>query len=278
MRLIYITNDLARARAAEAAGVDQIMVDLEINGKVARQGHLDTVISRHAPQDVSNLRAIVSKSELLVRVNPIFEGSAEEISDCISRGADRLMLPMFSSDEEVRRFVDLAAGRVRLTLLLETPAALARLPAIIDIPGIESVHLGLNDMHLAFGLDFMFELLSGGLVAHAAGLVREQGLVFGFGGVARLGGGMLPAQLILSEHVRLGSEQVILSRDFGRIFEEEPIPESAAARFYTEVERLRAHVKALKAAKREDLDIGRQRLQHIVGEIAAQRRREKSKA
>lgn len=37
---------------------------------------------------------------------------------------------------------------------------------------------------------------------------------FGFGGIARIGDGLLPAEKILAEHVRLGSSSVILSRTF----------------------------------------------------------------
>jgi len=45
LKLMYITNDAEIAKIAENAGVDWIFVDLEINGKEERQGHLDTVIS-----------------------------------------------------------------------------------------------------------------------------------------------------------------------------------------------------------------------------------------
>ena len=38
--------------------------------------------------------------------------------------------------------------------------------------------------------------------------------VFGFGGIARLGEGLLPGRDVLAEHLRLGSQAVILSRTF----------------------------------------------------------------
>ena len=40
------------------------------------------------------------------------------------------------------------------------------------------------------------------------------GIPFGFGGIARIGEGLLPSDYILGEHVRLGSSSVILSRTF----------------------------------------------------------------
>jgi 2-keto-3-deoxy-L-rhamnonate aldolase RhmA len=248
VQLIFITNDPTRAAGADAAGIDQVMVDLEINGKVARQGHRDTVISRHTPDDISSVRRALRRSNLLVRVNPIFEGSAGEIDDALARGADRLMLPMFTTPDEVQRFVDLAKGRAELTLLLETTGALARLPDILDVRGIGCVHVGLNDLHLGMQVGFMFELLSGGIVEHIGRLARARGIRFGFGGVGRLeGSGALSPRLILSEHVRLGSEQVILSRDFARVFEDAN-PAEAAAQLAGEVGKLRAHVAAMLAA------------------------------
>lgn len=44
--------------------------------------------------------------------------------------------------------------------------------------------------------------------------LRAAGLPFGFGGVGRPGSGTLPAEFIIGEHYRLGSQYVILSRSF----------------------------------------------------------------
>ncbi|MEM6499827.1 MAG: aldolase/citrate lyase family protein, partial [Pseudomonadota bacterium] len=222
MDFILITNDPVRATAAQSAGVDRIMVDLEINGKVERQGHLNTVISKHSLDDVAALRTSLEASELMVRVNPVFNGSAAEIDACIDRGADRLMLPMFTTPEEVTRFLDMVAGRAKTSLLLETPQAMARIEAIATRQGVEEIHIGLNDLHLGLGLDFMFEILSGGLMDHCAAILNRAGIKHGFGGIARLDQGDLPSNRILAEHVRLGSSQVILSRDFWQIFEDKP--------------------------------------------------------
>ena len=56
LRFMYITNDEQIAKIAEACGVDWIFIDLEINGKEQRQGHLDTVISRHRIGDVRRIK------------------------------------------------------------------------------------------------------------------------------------------------------------------------------------------------------------------------------
>ncbi len=173
MELFFITNTPEHARIAQAAGVDRIMVDLEINGKDARQGHLNTVISRHVMQDVGVLRDVLDTSELVVRCNPLFEGSRTEIDDIIARGAERIMLPMFHTAQEAAQFVDLVKGRCKTTLLAETTGALARMPQIGDVEGIDDIHIGLNDMHLGLKLNFMFEILSEGLLDHMAGVLQH---------------------------------------------------------------------------------------------------------
>jgi hypothetical protein len=71
LKLMYITNNEYVARIAEKSGVDIIFIDLEINGKHQRQGHLDTVISKHSISDISKVKSVLSKAKLLVRINPI---------------------------------------------------------------------------------------------------------------------------------------------------------------------------------------------------------------
>ena len=60
----------------------------------------------------------------------------------------------------------------------------------------------------------MFELLSDGTVESLCLKFKSKGVPYGFGGVARVGTGILPAECVLGEHYRLGSDRVILSRAF----------------------------------------------------------------
>ena len=60
----------------------------------------------------------------------------------------------------------------------------------------------------------MFELLSNGTVERLCKKMKNAGIKYGFGGVARLGEGMLPAESVIMEHYRLGSSRAILSRSF----------------------------------------------------------------
>lgn len=215
MTLMFITNDPALATHAVASGVDRLFVDLETLGKQERQGHLDTHRATHTPEDVAALRRALPEAEVMARVNPMHAGSAAEVDAVIGAGADGVMLPMFTTAEEVAAFLDLVDGRARTTLLLETPQALARVDEILEHHDrIDEVHVGLNDLHLGLGLDFMFEVLSGGLVEYLAEKVHAAGVRFGVGGIARVGEGAVPAELVIGEHVRLGSEMAILSRTF----------------------------------------------------------------
>ena len=90
LKLMYITNDPYIAVIAETAGVDRIFVDMEYIGKEKRQGRIDSVKNHHTISDIANIRKVISKSELLVRTNPIHDGSEKEINDAIpAPGADR---------------------------------------------------------------------------------------------------------------------------------------------------------------------------------------------
>lgn len=216
MKLMYITNEPELAKIADSEGVDWIFIDLEILGKDDRQGHLDTVISRHDVEDIPYVKEVLKSSELLVRVDPINVNSKEEIEKVIKYGADIIMLPFFKHAGEVQEFLSLVNGRVKTCLLLETPESVEDLDNILNLEGIDYIHVGLNDLHLGYNMKFMFELLSNGTVEKIIKKIKQTSIVYGFGGIARVGEGTLSADMIIKEHVRLGSEMVILSRSFYR--------------------------------------------------------------
>lgn len=220
LKLMYITNKPDVAQIVEETGVDWIFLDMEFIGKDSRQGGLDTVQNHHTVEDVKNIRRTVSKSKVLVRVNPIHEAlpdypsSKDEIDAVIDAGADIVMLPFYKTLKEVRQFVQYVGGRAKTCLLLETAEAAILLDETLKVPGIDMIHLGLNDLHLELGMKFMFQLLSDGVVEQLGNKIKAAGIPFGFGGIARLDSGMLPGADVLKEHVRLGSSMVIVSRSF----------------------------------------------------------------
>lgn len=224
---MYITNRPEVAMIAESAGIDWIFVDMEFIGKDDRQGGLDTVQNHHTIYDVGNIKAVVKRAKVLVRVNPIHKNhkgyfnSKEEIDATVEAGADIIMLPFFHTVQEVRDFVGFVKEsstkhnrEVKTLLLLETPESAILIDEILNVSGIDMIHIGLNDLHLAMGMKFMFQLLADGIVEQLANKIKVKGIPFGFGGLASLHGGDLPGSFVLKEHYRLGSSMVIIGRSF----------------------------------------------------------------
>ncbi|MGE4242771.1 aldolase/citrate lyase family protein [Ramlibacter sp.] len=263
LELIQITNDPAFARRCDASEGFRLFVDLERLGKAERQAGRNTFISAHDIADVGRVREVLRRSRLMVRVNPLHEGTAAELDAVLAQHPHLLMLPMFTRADEVREFARLVAGRVRFVALLETAGALATLDEWIATPGIEEVFVGLNDLHLSLGCRFMFEPLAQGLVDRVADVARRAGKRFGFGGIARLDEGLLPGRDVLAEHLRLGSNSVILSRTFHRA--------DASTVFEDEVAALRAAERelALRSPGDEAADRGRirERIEAIAREL-----------
>lgn len=213
LKLMYITNDPQVAAIADTAGVDRIFLDLETLGKAQRQGGMDTVQSLHTISDIKSVRQVLKQAELLIRINPIHPGSRSEIESALNAGADILMLPYFKEAHEVEQFLSYVNGRCKTMLLVETPEAVDKLDDILPLPADE-YHIGLNDLHLGLLKKFMFQLLTDGTVDYLCSRFRATGKPYGFGGIAGIGAGTLPAERIIGEHIRLGSSRVILSRSF----------------------------------------------------------------
>lgn len=214
MEYMYITNQPEIARIADEIGIDRVWIDLEYLGKEERQKGLDSVKSRHKMADVPLIRRVLKKAQLQVRINPINPDSREEIEQVIAGGADIIMLPYYKTLREVDIFLNAIHDRVQPVLLLETCEAEHILERTLKDFGHFEVHIGLNDLHLSYHKKFMFELLADGTVERICLQLKESGLRYGFGGIARLGQGILPAEYILPEHFRLGSTRAILSRSF----------------------------------------------------------------
>ncbi|MBP3819466.1 MAG: aldolase [Butyrivibrio sp.] len=213
LKLMYITNSPDIARIAEHYGVDRIWIDLETLGKEERQPG-NTVKSNHTIDDIRKVKPVLNNSELLVRVNPWNENSEEEIEAVIEAGADIIMLPMWRDTDTVRKFLQTINGRCKTTLLLETKDAENCLDEVLKQGGFDEIHIGLNDLHIEYGMTFMFELLANGVVDRIIDKIKKYDLPYGFGGVGKIGDGLLKADNIVAEHYRLGSTRVILSRAF----------------------------------------------------------------
>lgn len=272
LKLMYITNKPEVAEIAEATGVDRIFIDMEYIGKEDRQAGLDCVKSHHTIEDVEKIRKVITKSEVLVRVNPIhdataeYSSSVEEINAVIEAGADIIMLPMYKTISEVYRFLNCVKGRTKTLLLAETPEACTIMQEVASLPEVDEIHIGLNDLHLALKRKFMFELLADGTVESICADIKDK--PYGFGGIARIGYGILPAEFIIREHYRLGSTRAILSRSFcnaDRIQNTDEIRKL----FETEVIRIRQNEKLANRMSDVEFEENRRVVINKVAEIVA---------
>ena len=214
LKLMYITNRVEIALIAQKYGVDRVWVDLEKIGKQDRQRGRDSVKSNHTVDDIRKIKPHLTSSEMLVRVNHWFDGSVDEIEAVIAAGADMIMLPYWKTVEEVKSFVEAVKGRCKTTLLQETKEAVACFDEVLKFGGFDEIHIGLNDLHLSYGMTFLFEPLANDTVEMLCRKCQAAGLPVGFGGIAKLGDGLLPAEKVIMEHYRLGSTRAILSRTF----------------------------------------------------------------
>lgn len=214
LKLMYTTNNPDVALVAQKYGVDRIWIDLEKFGKEERQHGLNTVKSQHSVEDIKKIKSLLTTSEMFVRINHWNKNSATEIDNVINAGADIIMLPYWKTSEEVDNFLKTVNGRCRTSLLLETREAVECIDSVLEKGNFDEVHIGLNDLHLSYGLTFMFELLSNGIVEMLCNKFKMANIPYGFGGIAKLGEGLLPAEKIIMEHHRLGSTRAILSRSF----------------------------------------------------------------
>jgi hypothetical protein len=214
--LTLFTRDPHLARLADQAGIDRIGVDLEVVGKVKRQGHLKTWISDHQIADLPALRQAVRRGALFARTNPVYPGLEAEIDQLIQMGVQVLMLPYFTTVAEAETFIRLVNGRAEVSLLVETAAAAARIDQLACLPGVAEIHIGLNDLYLSLGLKNHFELLVSPLLEMLSQQVLRRGVPFGFGGVGRLGDTRLPVSpdLNYAQYPRLHADRALVSRVF----------------------------------------------------------------
>ena len=156
LTVFYITNRPDVALVAEKYGVDRIWIDLETLGKEQRQHNMNTVKSNHRISDIVAIKPLLTKAEMMVRINSWYEGSRQEIDAVIAAGADIIMLPYWKTVEEVQCFINAVQRRCKTTLLLETKEAVECIDEVLAMGGFEEIHIGLNDLHLSYGLTFMF--------------------------------------------------------------------------------------------------------------------------
>jgi citrate lyase beta subunit len=214
--LTLITNDAELAARADRAEVNRIGIDLECLGKAERQPSQDARLSRHNWGDLLRISKCIHRSDSFVRINPIHPGTQAEVETALEFGVKVLMLPHFGTPEEVAAFVQIVRGRARVNVLVETAPAAVRIREILDVPGIDEVTVGLNDLHLQLGVANHFEVLASPVLDMLAGEVSRKGLPLSVGGVGRVGdtAAPIPTDLVYAQYPRLGATGAWLARSF----------------------------------------------------------------
>jgi hypothetical protein len=260
LELLQITNDPALAQRCDAIDGMRLFVDLELLGKQTRQPGGTSFITSHQMSDVGRIKAVLRRAKLMVRVNPLNPSSPAEVEAVLAQQPDLLMLPMFSDAQALHSFCNLVAGRCPVVALLETRGAFETMDEWLGAPGLVEVFVGLNDLHRSLGHHFMFEPLADGHVQAVAHAAHAHGLRFGFGGIARVDEGLLTGRDVLGEHLRLGSQAVILSRTFHRSHND--------ASFVLAVAALRVAERELALRSQQTIENDRLRTAATIGRIA----------
>ncbi len=211
-----LTRDPVVAELGDRAGIEHIGLDFETQGKRERQPDSGAWISDHGVSDIEPIRRALTHAHLFARSDPVYDGSAGQIERLLEAGVNSLMLPMFTTAQEVSRYIDLVGGRAYVSLLLETPQALVRIDDILQVPGIDEISVGLNDLHRAMGLRSHFEILTSDLMTRLSEKVRSRGVRFGFGTLGKVGDTGLPTppDLVYAQYPRLGATTGRLFRFF----------------------------------------------------------------
>lgn len=208
--------DLALAARADAAGIDRIGLDLKIIGKAQRQQGLATWLSQHRVEDLAAMRRVVTRGELFCRVNPIHPESRAEIDRVLGYGVQVLMLPMFTTADEVETFVALVDRRAKVVPLLEHRRAVDHIDRIVRVPALDCIHVGLTDLALSIYLSNRFALLASPLLERIAAAVHEARLSLCVGGIGRVQDDSqpVPTDVIYAQYARLGATGALVSRAF----------------------------------------------------------------
>jgi len=232
LQLFLFGTDVRTAQVAEQAGIDNIIVDWENQGKYLRQKNYDTQINRHTLEDLTRTRAAV-KTSITVRVNG---GAAafDEADRAIEHGANVIMLPMARTARDVEVFLKHINGRAKTLIQIETQSLFEQ---VGDLQGLDWDYsfIGLNDLMISRGQDWLWTPLLDGTVERI--FEKLPGRQIGFGGVTIIGGGYpLPFLNLLHEFSRLGCSLSFLRRTFSREIE--------GRNFSAEIEAVRAVWKA----------------------------------
>jgi hypothetical protein len=139
-------------------------LDFEWRGKKERQLNW-----KRKPLDLMDIRRFKEDSENKlsgIRVNPIiYPETLSELELVMELEYEYAILPYFHTVEEVELFLKILRGSgVKPILLVETKDAFQLLPELIQLEDVWAYHLGLYDLSMDLGKDFLLDLYLDGTV------------------------------------------------------------------------------------------------------------------
>ena len=93
-------------------------------------------------KDIKNIKIVDNNIQVICRINPVHSNTEFEINEAIFYGANFIMLPMFTTSNEVDYVYRLINGRAKLILLFETPQSIVRIRQIISEKKFDEAHRG----------------------------------------------------------------------------------------------------------------------------------------
>lgn len=213
MELFVFHRTIGADAACLRAGVDGVVVDLEVQGKARRQNGFDTQINDHNLNDVSAAKRELG-AFIICRVNSISSSSKSEFNEVIAAGANEILVPMVKTEREAYRAIELADGRCGVGLMIETAEAV-EIAATIDELSIARIFVGLNDLCLSYGNKSIFDAIRDGTVQDIRRKIKK--VKFGLAGLTLPDcGEPLAAQHLFNELSRLRCDYTFLRRSFFR--------------------------------------------------------------
>ena len=210
MQLLLFGLDDGAVAAAAAAGVDGVVVDLEQQGKHARQMGFDTDVSSQTLEDVRRIRALTDLP-LVVRVDGPGPDLVGRIEAARSAGADEVLIPMVADADAVSAALRAAPADLPVGVLVERVAAVDDIDRIAGLP-LARLYVGLMDLMVERRSSTPFAALVDGTVERVR---RATGQAFGVAGLTAPGfGHPVAARLLAAELVRLRTDFTFLRRSF----------------------------------------------------------------
>jgi citrate lyase subunit beta/citryl-CoA lyase len=174
-------NVVRFVEGAHRRGADAIQLDLEDSIPFSEKEDA----RRQLPQAIA--RVSQSGASVIVRINQPWRLAVRDLEAAILPGVAAITLPKIENRDRVRAISEtiaeleaernLPVGAIRLLLLIETPAALFRLPEIASAdPRTVAMKLGSEDLALATGMapepdGLFFPSMAVLMAARAAGLL-----------------------------------------------------------------------------------------------------------